>query len=284
MTRDLLFAPVVTLFAVAMFSGCGGSEHHGAPSGSPTPSPTSTLPAAPIPAFCQVPVNGIGSLATEDDYLPHVVQCENGGAGPAALRAQAIAARSYVYYKLETSGSVNDGTGDQVYSCGSVPTQEQIDAVHATAGQILVYHGDVIAAFFVAGAKPSDHASCVATAQDPDATSTEHFVTYNEGNSGTSVVQTTLGFVSPTNYRNRGCLSQWGTRCLEGRGDDAPAMMRFYYGDDIILALAPGPCTDGSAPAAPAFATKTPAPPAQSGTEWTPSMRAGEGRTARTGS
>lgn len=42
---------------------------------------------------------------------------ENGGAPYEALKAQAIAARSYLlYYKIETSGSINDGQSNQVYS------------------------------------------------------------------------------------------------------------------------------------------------------------------------
>src|SRR3954468_23858437 len=169
------------LFILLIFAAaCGGSSHGGAES-SPTPQPSPTLTAAPIAAYCTIPVNGVGTLSMEEDYLPHVVQCENGGAGPESLAAQAIAARTYAYYKLETAGSVSDGTGDQVYSCNGTPNQEQIDAVTRTKGQVLVYAGDVICSFFVAGAKPSDHSSCVATSSDPDTGNTEQYVTYNEG-------------------------------------------------------------------------------------------------------
>ena len=52
------------------------------------------------------------TLDIEDDYLPHVVACENDGAGPEALRAQAVAARSYAYYKIGESVPVTDGQGD----------------------------------------------------------------------------------------------------------------------------------------------------------------------------
>src|SRR3954464_3068557 len=142
------------LLTLLLAAACGGASH-GHASSSPTPDPSPTLTSAPIDAYCSIPVNGVGTLSMEDDYLPHVVQCENGGAGPESLAAQAIAARTYAYYKLETSGSVSDGTGDQVYSCGGTPNQEQIDAVTRTKGQVLVYAGDVICSFFVAGAKPS---------------------------------------------------------------------------------------------------------------------------------
>lgn len=269
MRRALL--TLVVLSALSLSAACGGPEH-GHAAASPTPSPSATLPDAPIAAYCSVPINGVGTRAMEDDYLPHVVQCENGGAGPESLAAQAIAARTYAYYKLETSGSVSDGTGDQVYSCGGTPTQDQIDAVHRTAGQVLVYGGDVICSFFVAGAKPSNHSTCVATASDPDSTNTEQYVTYNAGLSGTNINQTTLGFVDPQNVRNRGCLSQWGTRCLEGAGFGFAEMMPFYYGEDIVRALAHGPCTDGTAVAEPPRGFRPPMP----AVAWPPSMRIGK--------
>jgi hypothetical protein len=44
-----------------------------------------------------VNVVGKGVKATEDDYLPNVITCENGGAGFEALKAQAIATRSVAY-------------------------------------------------------------------------------------------------------------------------------------------------------------------------------------------
>ena len=261
------------LLCLFVAASCGGAEHHAA-APSPTPSPLPTLPPAPIAAYCSIPVNGVGTLAMETDYLPHVVQCENGGAGPESLAAQAVAARTYAYYKLETSGSVSNGTGDQVYSCGGTPNADQIAAVQRTAGQVLVYGGDVIASFFVAGAKPSNHASCVAVAGDSDSTNTEKYVTYNDGLSGNAITQTTLGFVDPQNARNRGCLSQWGTRCLEGAGHDFTSMMTFYYGADIVRAQAHGPCVDGTAVAEPPRAFRPPMP----GDSWPASMRIGKDR------
>ncbi|HVO30450.1 MAG TPA: SpoIID/LytB domain-containing protein [bacterium] len=264
---------IAALLLSAAMCGCGAASHSHGGSSSPTPTPTGTSTPAPIAAYCQITVTGKGVKAMEDDYLPHVVHCENGGAGPEALKEQAVAARSYAYYKIETSGAVSDGQGDQVYTCSSGPTQAEIDAVNATRGQILVYHGDVIAAFFVAGAKPSNHTSCVATASDPDSTNTEQYVTYNEGKSGTQVTQTTLGYVNPSNYRNRGCMSQWGSRCLDSAGASYADMVQFYYGMDIGLDTAPGTCTTGVAAPEPPVGVATPMPPPES--LWAPEMRVG---------
>ena len=85
-------------------------------------------------ALCEVKVAGIGTLDLENDYLPHVVHCENGGANFEALKAQAIAARSVAYHAMKTHGQICDGQGCQVYSCGSEPTAEQRLAVAETAG------------------------------------------------------------------------------------------------------------------------------------------------------
>src|SRR5262245_46046125 len=92
-------------------------------------------------------------MAVETDYIPDVVGCENGGADPPALEAQAIAARSFLYYHLERGGSIGDGSSDQVYSCGREPTEAHEAAAEATAGLVLRYRDAQVAAFYVAGAR-----------------------------------------------------------------------------------------------------------------------------------
>jgi stage II sporulation SpoD-like protein len=224
--RDLMaiIAAAPSLFA------CGGLE-----------APPTRESSSPLTAYCQAQVTGKGSIDVETDYIPHVVACENGAAPIEALRAQAVAARTYLYYKLETSGSIADGASDQVYTCGRPLGSQHLAAARDTAGEVLTYHGDVIAAFFVAGAIPSA-ASCIAVESDSDPTNTERYVTYNEGLSGANVHQTTLGFVSATNYRNRGCQSQNGASCLARRGAVYPDILMFYYGMDIGREAASGPC------------------------------------------
>jgi hypothetical protein len=197
--------------------------------------------SAPLPAaYCSIDVQGKGAIDLENDYLPHVIQCENGGAGLEALKAQAIAARSVAYYSIATSGSVCDGQGCQVYSCGATPSALHHQAVKETAGKYLSYGGMLTYAFFVAGGNaspPSCHGGSA---------STEHYVTYNSGKTGGSVQQTDLGYVGPPGFgQNRGCMSQLGARCLEQSGKDAFAILRFYYGEDIGVTTATGPCVQG---------------------------------------
>lgn len=199
-----------------------------------------------LDAYCTATVNtpsGTRQIDVETDYLPHVVQCENGAADQAALEAQAIAARSYLYYRLDRTGDIGDGQGDQVYTCSRPPLQQHLDAAATTAGLVLRYPpataATQVAAFYVAGAFP-DPTTCHGGATDP--TNTERYVTYNEGRSGADVIQTTLGFVSPTNYANRGCMSQNGSDCLSEQGRGFDEILRFYYGEDIVIERAVGAC------------------------------------------
>jgi MYXO-CTERM domain-containing protein len=209
--------------------------------------PTVGMLRSPLAAYCTINVTGKGTKDVETDYLPHVVACENGNADTEALKAQAVAARTFAYYKIATAGAVKDGTGDQVYTCATQPSQKHYDAATATSGQVLVYSGVVICSFFVAGAKPAA-ASCVAAPGDPDPTGTEKYVTYNEGKSGSQVTQSSLGWVDPSNKYNRGCLSQNGSHCLSLNGRPYTEIMPFYYGDDALLVTATGSCVNPPPP------------------------------------
>ena len=200
--------------------------------------------SSPLEAYCQAQVEDVGLVEVETDYLPHVVGCENGNASYEALAVQAIAARSYLYYKLDTAGQVMDGTGDQVYTCGREPSMDAYRAVAATSGRVLQYQGTQVAAFYVAGAL-QDPPECRGGSDDP--TGTEGYVTYNQGLSGENIEQTSLGWISPSNLANRGCMSQNGSDCLSDSGWMHEDILRFYYGEDIEIITAEGPCvTDGT--------------------------------------
>lgn len=200
-----------------------------------------------VPAVGQHPilptinVQGIGPVPTETDYVPRVVACENGAASFEALKAQAVAARTYAYYKMETAGIIQDGTGDQVYTCANPPLQQHFDAVDATANEILTYQDNVIAAFYVAGARPSDPSGRAMVPPDPDPTNTEQYVTYPllDGLLGPDNMGTPLGFLG--NPRNRGAMSQNGSDFLSDNGEPYTYLLPFYYGADIVLETAVAP-------------------------------------------
>lgn len=212
----------------------------------PTPDPLYAVPTPIAKAYCQINVNG-ALKDTETDYIPHVIQCENGGANLEALKAQAIAARSVAYYNMATSGKICDGQGCQVYSCNATPKQIHLDAAKATAGQYLSFNKWLTYGFYVAG-DSQQPASCIDTANG-NVSATEKYVTFNEGKTVYNVDQTSLGFVFPEDLntngygQNRGCMSQWGARCLENtKGYSATKILKFYYGDDIQIITAQGAC------------------------------------------
>lgn len=229
-------AASVCVLATTVLVACASGPESGENTG---------ISSAALDAYCTATVNGVGDLDVETDYLAHVVHCENGGAPLESLKAQAVAARSFLYYKLAKSGSINDGTGDQVYTCASGPDADDMEAVKETSGIVLQYKSTQVCAFFVAGGNASPP-SCEGTGSDP--TNTEKYVTYNAGLSGPDIHQSTIGFVDPSNYANRGCMSQLGSRCLADQGNSFDAILKFYYGDDIDFVQATGTCITEALP------------------------------------
>lgn len=188
------------------------------------------------------------SYDVESEYLPHVVQCENGAAPPEALRAQAIAARTFLTYTLRVlhRTSLRDSQADQVMSCGKEPNAAVIAAVAATKGQILIYNGPVynaslkktirnqniiIAGSFVAGSTRSGSDCSIDTPA-----SSEKFVTVNAGLSGLDINRTIPPVASPDSPANRGAMGQNLANCIAiKKGYKAQQILKYFYGDDIQI-------------------------------------------------
>jgi len=200
----------------------------------------------------------IFEVPLETDYIPNVVQAENGAASFEALKAQAVAARSFLYYRLDRDEAVFDGTADQVYSDGVPPLTIHERAASDTEREILRFAsgGDpfaptdvTVAGLYVAGARP-DASTGVApfgvaeVPPDADPTDTEQFVTYNQGRFGNAIDQSPLGLVTDpplANPNNRGAMSQNGSDFLSDHGLNYVDILRFYYGADIRLEMATTP-------------------------------------------
>lgn len=195
----------------------------------------------------------IHAIPCETDYIPNVVEAENGAAGFEALKAQAVAARTYLYYRLNGDVAVYDGTQDQVYSNVWPPLARHYAAAATTEREILQYPTPTgwvtICGFYVSGAIPD---ATTGTAPfgvaevppDYDPHGTEHYVTFNYFNSGESIIQSSLGWrTSPPsrNPYNRGCKSQNGASFLCDHGWNYVDILRFYYGADIRLVMATTP-------------------------------------------
>ena len=192
---------------------------------------------------CEIEVFERGVFTLEGEYLPAVVTCEDSGAGPEALRAQAIAARSVAYYAHVTQGGICDSQACQVFSCGREPSEAAKQAVLETTGMYLSFEGILSYGFYVSGDADTSAPDC----RGGPRADTERWVTYNLGKGERSVAQTRLGYVhqgdDPGYGQNRGCMSQWGARCLENAlGYSMREILAFYYGRDIEVLVAAKRC------------------------------------------
>jgi stage II sporulation protein D len=187
-------------------------------------------------------VDGHGPVAIEARYLPAVVACEHGNASFEALKAQAVAARSYLHYERDRTGVILDSTRHQVFGCDRPVTALHRAAVEQTRGQVLQHEGQLVIGFFVAGARRS-WPRC-----DPadDPSNTEQYVTINDGRRGAAVRTTSLARARDRHGVNRGALSQHAADCLARRGLDYEAILRFFYGADVALAVLAEPLPVGA--------------------------------------
>lgn len=208
-----------------------------------------------LEAPCTVKVVGIGTVDIEEEYIAGVIACENPHAPFEALKAQAVEARTYLYYKLFIEGKteLRNGQKDQVFSCAHAPNGPSMDhkrAAAETKGEYLSWNDSIIASFFVAGAiPPTPDAGAPFTSCKPnggsDPTHTQKWVTYNRGKTQCDVTMTPLGFRTDACEDfpyNRGCASQNGHACLAKAKVAYQDQFSFFYGDDIKLKTSEGAC------------------------------------------
>ena len=184
-----------------------------------------------------------GWLRFEEDYLPRVVTGENGRGPAEALKAQSIAARTYVlramrdHRTLGRTVPIVNSQKFQVYAKSAFKTC--ISAVEATRGITARHQGRLIVANYVAGALWTNGAP------GADPTKTERFVTYNEGKMGRFVTPTKLADTKRPD--NRGCMGQNCANYLAGRGRKYPEILRYFYGADLEVDKSSGVVEVGQA-------------------------------------
>lgn len=115
-----------------------------------------------VPETVRIRLNDGSIVELElDEYLYGVVSSEMGTSyktdgkvkqvGIEALKAQAVASRTYAVYKIQSSNydgyDMTATTSDQVYKAGSVKDIVK-EAVDATSGQVMTYDGEIICAYF----------------------------------------------------------------------------------------------------------------------------------------
>lgn len=219
-------------------------------------------------------VSTLGFVPLEQ-YVACVTTAENGLAAPAALRAQAIAARTFVLRAMRdrpdlgtSANPIPNSNRFQVYV--HTPSKQAVEATSDTAGLVCRYMGELIICNFVAGALWTKEGK---PGQDP--TETEKWVTYNEGRTGPDVRPSPISL--PTRKDNRGCMSQNGSDWLARHGRDYGAILRYFYGADLAIEPLdpPGLAENPSAPRMPqAQQPAQEAPPARSSSSPLPLLAA----------
>lgn len=175
-----------------------------------------------------------GWMDLDTEYIPRVVTAEHGTAADEALKALAVASRTFVLRAMRDSRTLGTAANPilntdhfQVYAKGK-PMARAFAAAQATAGIVGRYAGELVIANYVAGAIWTGDGKPGA-----DPTDTEQFVTYNEGKAGAAVKPTKLSL--KTRRDNRGCMSQNGAHWLAQHGRDYTAILRFFYGADLEI-------------------------------------------------
>ena len=197
------------------------------PSPTPSPSPSPTPFGDTIRVY-RTTTGTIDVLNIETQYLPYVVAAENDIAPFESMKAQAIASRTFAYYKKAhpsgTNFDIYDDTRDQVYNPNLVLTTNIRNSASETNGIVLKWGGVIICAFYVSGDG-----------------SYAQYVTYNEGKTGDAVTQSTLGWVTnppSLNPYNRGAMGQIQANALaSNNGYTWSQILKYFYGSDIIIEI-----------------------------------------------
>lgn len=87
---------------------------------------------------------------TLEEYVAGVITNEAGGLSYETLKAQAVAARSFVIAQTNNCQSSVTSTTDSFQSFNPEPTPIAIQAANDTAGQVLTYNNNVIVAYYSA--------------------------------------------------------------------------------------------------------------------------------------
>jgi hypothetical protein len=237
--RALVTKSLLGLVCAVVLSSCGIADDEASSTQEYAPFETRAQPVktAEISGFCQMNTDR-GNVPSQE-YLTNVVSCEAApGAGIEALKAQAIAARSFALHVNHAQNrALRSSQADQHYDCGRPIRPEAREAVEQTAGVVGQYNETLVALFYKAG---SENLSSACRGIGSGATNTEHFITYNSGKRGSAVEG---AYDQPSSNDNRGDMAQWGAKCLEDKkGKSALEILRFYYGEDIETIQLQGSC------------------------------------------
>jgi len=144
-----------------------------------------------------------------EDYVAGVVEAEMGSRFlPEALKAQAVAARTYVLHHRNSRGwfDVFSDTRSQVYRGLSQRSAAALAATHATRGVVMVYGGQFVNAMYSASAGSQ-----------------------TVGVSGIPYLRSLPDFSPYPKYGHGIGMSQWGAQELARQGWTYRQILAYYY-------------------------------------------------------
>lgn len=165
-----------------------------------------------------------------DEYVQMVVQGENGGARDEALKAQAVAIRTYTVNRTNNcTKSIRNSTEDQVaYKNVSERVKKAVSEVN---GVMMLYNGNVFSAEYSSFLGTCNSSTC--TGQVKKSPSSE-----------------TTTFTMPKSYltinagHGRG-LSQNGSNYMASQGKKYDEILKFFYADGIEITGSTSTCSVG---------------------------------------
>ena len=163
---------------------------------------------------------GAGGTFELEDYIAKVTTRENGGAGYEALKAQAIAARTYLVNTTNNcKRPIANSQGSQTMA--SEATENAKKATNETAGQVMLYNGEVMF---------SEYSNFLGTCSGDTCTST--FTRQPSGEKATFTIP--ISFYTGNGGHGRG-MSQNGADYMASQGKTYDEILRFFYDDDIEI-------------------------------------------------
>lgn len=198
-------------------------------------------------ACTEVTVTGAnGGTYPLEEYIAGVLAHEvNSSWGAEALKAQAVAARTYVLSRTNNcTKTISNSQGDQTFK----PTTEQalIEAAQETAGQVLTYNGDIFSSEYASWWGNNRSSSCLS------------YIPCSNGQCSITLKKLPAGeswtFTMPKNYFTYGTvtatsgfdpknlgghcrgMTQFGARYLDlGEGKNYVEILKTFYSDGVEI-------------------------------------------------
>ncbi len=160
-----------------------------------------------------------------EEYLTGVVPSEINDSSPMeALKAQAIAARTFALNRVRAGGKLDDTANCQAFRCERMGSPNSLQAIRETAGVVLMYDGTLVRAFY-----SSSNGGVTKRSGDVWSTHFPYYVTKDDP------WDTEARNQKPTAKVSHGVgMSQIGAIYAAQQGYSYAEILAFYYQETIL--------------------------------------------------